>query len=436
MPYAWIQFAAAKQALLNRLANSTFWTNAEAGLYINEALRTWNSLTETWQIDFTFVSTSAQTWFDFSTSSFVLPNPPTNPRQRTLKDTDLYTMMEYHLMEPPTGGTWTGTSQFSITDLQDALQRRRDEVIQLTGCNLVQLSIPSSMTQTRLTIPDTVLEPRRLRFVPDAFFGLPVTLLREDTQAWQVFEPLVLGESAIPTAWSVATSPALAIDVNTAPNVPGTFDMIALQSGSPFAVPASTLLGVPDDFAWVVKFGALADLLSRDSEATDRQRAAYCASRYTEGIKIMQKSNWMLQGAVDGRLAEIVALDSLDRYEPEWERQVLWSTLVVAGTDFMAPCTVLATHGITATLIGNQPVPSADTEYLQIPRDVYDAVLGYALHLAAFKLGGTEFSDTVPLAKNFFDLAQKENKRLQNMALFADVLEEEGRQESLVVERY
>ncbi|CAM6006578.1 unnamed protein product [Sphagnum balticum] len=41
---------------------------------------------------------------------------------RTSTDVQSYTMLEYMLLEPPSGGTWTGTTQFAISDLQTALQ--------------------------------------------------------------------------------------------------------------------------------------------------------------------------------------------------------------------------------------------------------------------------------------------------------------------------
>src|SRR5271157_1308287 len=133
--YIWITYLQARQQLAARLADSAniFWTDDELKFYFCEALRTWNALTEQQNADFAFTATSAATWYDLSTLTG-------SPRLRTLTDAYLYTAMQYALLEPPTGaGTWTGTSQFSLADLQYALQRRRDEVIQISGCNLKQL---------------------------------------------------------------------------------------------------------------------------------------------------------------------------------------------------------------------------------------------------------------------------------------------------------
>src|SRR5271154_3798726 len=110
--YQWLTWLQAQQALAARLADpsNVFWTIPENKLYLTEALRTWNALTEIWNIDFAFTANPSTAWFNIS----ILPG---SPRLRTVTDTDLYNLMEYHLLEPASGGTWTGTTQFSIADL-------------------------------------------------------------------------------------------------------------------------------------------------------------------------------------------------------------------------------------------------------------------------------------------------------------------------------
>ena len=424
--FEWLTLSQAQGALAARLAdpNNIFWTQAELTLYIQEALRTWNALTEQWNSDFAFTATPASgVWFNLSTLA-------SSPRLRTLTDSYLYTLMQYHLLEPPTGaGTWTGTSQFSLADLQFALQRRRDEMIQVSGCNLAQLpNIPSTPNVRRTFFPDSTLEPIRTRFLYDSS---AVTLSREDTLAFDAFEPSHLQTSQLPSAWSVVTGPPLAMDVDTAPNVAGQYDVLALMAGLSFAPPAATLLGVPDDWAWVAKWGALADLLSRDSEATDRLRADYCLKRYLDGLKIMRASNWLLTATINGIPCDTPSVRETDAFQPEWENNATaWPSLVTAGIDFVAPCpTASGLVGVSMILVGNAPVPSLSGDYVQISRDAWDAVLGYAQVLASFKMGGAEFKSTQDLEKDFFLAASETNKRLLNLGLFVDTIRKEGERE-------
>lgn len=430
--YQWITYLQARQALAARLADPTnvFWADVECGLYLIESLRTYNALTEVWNTDYAFSPAAPQVWFDLSTL-------PGSPRTRTLTDTYLYILMQYHLLEPPSGGTWTGTSQFSISDLAGALQRRRDEMIQVSGCNLAQLPPLLTTPNTRRTVfADSTLEPRRARFIPDS--GAPTTLNREDNLAWDKFETQHLQQTGTPANWSVIAGPPLAMDVDIAPNVPGAYDVLSLQAGANFFPPAATLLNVPDDFAWVAKWGALADLLGRDSEATDRPRADYCLKRYMDGLKIMKQSNWLLLARINGLPVDTPSVREMDGYAPEWENNATaWPSLVTAGMDLCAPCPVAGSGpmGVLCTLVGNAPVPVLDADFVQCSRDTFDVILDYAQTLASFKMGGEEFAATKDLERNFFQYAIETNKRLAKMGLFPDLLKLEGKKQDIAQPR-
>ena len=128
--FTWLTLSAAISQLRQRLnitpSNSSLWTTNELTIYIQQCLRIFNSLTWTWKKDFTF--NSANLWNS-------LGSVAGSPRLRTITDTYCYTELEYMLMEPPSGSTWTGTNQFNISVLSDALQGTRDDMIQLSNCN-------------------------------------------------------------------------------------------------------------------------------------------------------------------------------------------------------------------------------------------------------------------------------------------------------------
>src|SRR6516165_5898452 len=122
--YQWLTYLDARNQLSQRLYDTakSWTTDAELGIYIQQALRLFNCLTSWWKTDYTFNPWSVWNSFGLLADS---------PRKRTVTDIDCYTIMEYLLLEPPTGGTWTGTPQFDISNLSEALQKRRDEVIMI-----------------------------------------------------------------------------------------------------------------------------------------------------------------------------------------------------------------------------------------------------------------------------------------------------------------
>ena len=312
MNYSWLQFSTATQQLSSRLADSSnvFWSYAECQLYIQKALRMFNAMTFTWKADFTYNPTSLWNSLGLLASS---------PRLRTLTDTNSYTMMEYMLLEPPTGGTWTGTSQFTISDLSQALQFRRDEMLQVSNCNQLLLqNIALTPNTRRTTLPDTVIDVERVRYLPVT--GSPNTLYRDDTVAQEFYEAGYLqASSGTPQTFMLSSEPPLSWDVDITPNQPGTYEAVVLESGAPFDPPTATLLGIPNDFAWALEWGALADLLGRESEATDRQRASYCLRRYQDGLNLLLKTPWAMLGKVNGVACDMPSIVEMDRYLPEWD---------------------------------------------------------------------------------------------------------------------
>jgi hypothetical protein len=334
-------------------------------------------------------------------------------------------MMEYMLLEPPTGGTWTGTSQFTISDLSQALQRRRDEMLQISNCNQLLLqNIALTPNTRRTTLPDTIIDVERVRYLPVT--GSPNTLYRDDTVAQEFYEAGFLQmPSGTPQTFMLSSEPPLTWDVDIAPNRPGKYEAVVLESGTAFSPPTATLLGIPNDFAWALEWGALADLLGRESEATDQQRASYCLRRYQDGLNLLLKTPWAMLARVNGVACDMPSIVEMDRYMPEWDSTPtsFGPCVVLGGIDFLAAPTG---SGIGVTVLANAPVPSADTDYVQVSRSNWDVVLDLAQSLACFKMGGAEFQQGLELESRAIQACAVENSRLKSTGSFADILVQRG----------
>jgi hypothetical protein len=427
--YQYLTLTQAIAALRGRLQNASYWTDAELTLWLQDALRLWNAATETWRLDYALTpQTTPNLWNNLGTLA-------DNPRLRTVTDAQLYTRMQYMLLEPPSGaGTWTGTSQFDLASMQYALDKRRNEVIQVASCNMAVLTLPSTPNTRSVAFPDTTLEPVRTRFIPGAGWGNPIWLSREDATSFDYWEPNYNQTIATPSAWDVITQPVLSLAVDTAPNVPGTYEAIVLQSGPAFAPPAATLLGVPDDWSFLPMMGALADLLDSEPERTDPTRAKYLRMRYEQGLKIIRGANWMVDASGENASSDVMSLMRADQYDPGWDNggTSAFSEIIVGGMDFLA---APYDTSVLLALVGNMPFPTTGGGFLQVPRDVADVVLDYAQHLAMFKVGGEYFQATAPLYQGFLKAAMDTNKRLAQLGLYADVVKQEGRVQELDVPR-
>ena len=429
--YTWLPVATAVQQLAQRLnnPNMVFWVYDELLTYISTSLRQFNSLTWMWRADFQY-NDPVNIWNS-------LGSLPGSPRLRTITDQQVYAELEYMLLEPSNNtSTWTGTSQFNISVMSQALQRRRDEVIQLTNCNQVlSTGIPLTPNTIRTELDDQTIDVERVRYIPAT--GIPNTLYRDDTVASEWYEATLYQlQPGTPQTFSLSSEPPLSWQVDIAPNQPGTYEAIVLQSGAPFNPPTPTPLGIWNDHAWILIWGALADLLGQESEAKDAERSAYALKRYQDGLQLMLKSPWISLGKVNNVAVSLDSIVSLDRYDPEWDSNPsgFGPVIVVGGQDFVgAP----VGQGIGLTVLGNAPIVDAGTgTWLQVSRSDWDCVILLAQARAAWKQGGAEFKASLELEKAALQMAAAENTRLRSLGAFSDVIDQRGNQQERDMNRF
>lgn len=445
LPFSYATLAQTRQVLANRLydSNMVFWTSAELTLYIQEALSTWNALTQYWRGDFVFPlsSETSEGWGEGgwgeggwgggntgSTSWYDLTQQANTLRPYTVTDQALYTLMEYQLLEPATGVRWTGTSMFTINDLINAVQRRRDEMLSVTGCTIAlstQLATPGVV---RNYLTDSVLDVRRIAYFPNPASptdsaAVPSVLWPEDAWSFQAFENgYSTAPPGTPNYYALSTQPPLSFDTDLGPNRASAYELLTVNAGPALSTAAATILNIPTDYAWVLKWGALADLLSKESEAKDETRAAYCNQRYQQGLKLLMNSPALLQFRINNVPLWIDSVRAADEYQTDWEAQTPGApqNVFVAGLNLIAisPSPDTNIYSAMATVVMNAPLPVNDTDPVQISRDVYDVIIDYSQHLALFKCGGAEFTQTKELYNRMVRMAATINAKLEEMGCF------------------
>lgn len=433
--YGFITFAQLESALLQRLQDTSgvFTTPAEAAIYLTEALRVLNSQTAAgtsgqWAVDYQFDFLPGDTWKSLNVAG--------SPRQRTVTDAQVETQMEYMLMEPPTGQVWTGTNQFNITNLSQALQFRRDELLQLTGAHTINQLLISPTNSQRTLLTDSTLDLRRVRWIPDSTVSTesPYALSRGDVTSANAYGDTLAIEPGSPDAWRITANSPLAFDVSCPPNFPGQWDLLLLYAEPSLTPPTPSPLGLPDDWCWVAMYGALADCLSNSPEATDLARAKYCRMRYERGMKAMMTLPWLLNATVAKLPVGTPSFKAMDAWAQNWENT--WPAsdpqIVVGGMDFvaLAPFPTTAAVSSILTVVGSAPVDP--TQPVQLSRDAIDAVLAYSQHLAMFKCGGADFLSTLPLLTQFDEYCATQNRRFAALGIFRpEMLQEGDRADSL-----
>jgi hypothetical protein len=391
--------------------NNVRWTKVELEIYLREALQTWNALTEHTHETGTFETSGTTAFYDLSQVIATI-------RGYTITDQQLISSMLYTLLEPPQNpsawGTWSGSQQFSLADLASALQYRRDQFLRETGAILTrQLLTIAPPPDGRILLPEAVIEPRRAAWLstPDA---KSTPLLRDDEWGYDHFGlEWMQTPTRPPETFSVGTSPPLVMQVSPPPQDTGTLDLVSINRGA-VLTPATgpTLLGIPDDWTWVVKFGALADVLSKDGLSQDLGRAAYFESRFRHGVKLAQIAGVVLTARINNIPCLIDALSDVDTYFPTWQTTPgNLARILTAGHNLVAvvpppgPLPGGEPWAVTVDVVANALVPESFYADLQIGPEVYDIILDYAEHLALIKDGPAMVDQTQPLLDRFLRAA-------------------------------
>lgn len=392
------------------------WTALELTRYLVEAVRTWQALTSNTIEQGSFFTATNAPFYDIPT---VLPAL----RAYTLRDRDLILDIEYALMEPPTPTAWTGTPQFILNDLVVALEHRRDRFLYETGMivNRFLMTVLSPPASGRIAFDPSIMTIRRVAY-QNTLTGATYPLSRDDEWSLQSFLRTWPAQTALPATrdpqvYSVGLTPPLTLQVGPPLSSPGVLDLLVISrtgvggQTTPCLDPnngSGIFLGVPDDWAWVVKFGALAELLNQQGVTYDPQRAGYCESRWRHGLSLARTASTVLAARINGQPISLDSVPNFDSYRRSWQRTSGVPTAGgLAGNNLVAltPVPTGAGHTVTLDLVRNMPVPAVGADCVGMEGEALDALLDYAQHLALFKEGPEQLRGSMDLLDRFFRFA-------------------------------
>jgi hypothetical protein len=438
-PYSYVSLGVARQQLAQRLFDSgqVFWSPSELNLILTEALQTWNALTAMWRNDFLFSSVPNTTWYDLSQQANTL-------RPYTVPDTFIYQSILFHLLEPPTGPV---SLQLTTDDIVNAVQRRRDEILSTTSCTQTRRLVPA--VNGRITLPDTVLDVRRMAYMPafvprggygSGYYGQGLygrsprnfiqgyVMWPEDAWAMQSFNyTYTLQPPGKPSTYLMSTEPPLSFDTDRPPDTAGQYELLTVEAGGTLSFTAPSTFTIPDDWTHVIKWGALADLFGRQSNAADPLRQSYCENRYKMGLMLLAKAPALLAMRNGNVPLQVDAIRAADYYNTNWQAEPVGAPgdALYSGLNLVALSPIPdagpapgTPYSLTATVVENAPVPIADGDPVQCSRGDLDVILDYAVHVCLVKVGGAEFTSSIPLFERFLKQASIYGLKLAELGEF------------------
>jgi hypothetical protein len=441
MAYTYLTLAEARADLLQRLGDpdGVFWRSAEVDGYLTEAIQTWQVAALYHKTRASFNTTPGAPFYDLSP---LLSDGASLVLERTLTPAQIITRIIYHLMENQgtdvDGTAWVGTEMFSLNDLTQAVYRRVNRFLEETGQIVTRATQVVSAGEGIVELNQNIIDVRRAAWT--TIEGVTTTLWRSseyvaDSQFndWNV-------SPGTPEAYSLAVRPVTTLQLIPAPIDNGTLDLLTVDTSIVTSVP------IFNDFGWVIKWGAMADLLGQEGEANDPERSKYCEQRWAEGVQLAKIMSTVLRTMINGVSVQTCALFDFDAQQPDWQDSVLDAatnaatpnTPAMAGPNMLAlypvPDLTLAVpegnHSITMDVVRNAIIPVNDGDLVQIGKEFLAVILDYAQHLASFKCQGGEFMATYAHYERIFRAAANENARLmENSDQFPilAVLEEKDR---------
>lgn len=233
---------------------------------------------------------------------------------------DLLNEIQYHLVEPPNTGDSYFSEQWTREEVLGYARNRQNTFLKDSALLLKRVALVYTPGQQRQPLPvDWVITQRIVWADSD---GTYKELPRSDgwdadygQSTWNVDTP------AKPEVYMDEELPSLVVNIVPTPSNTGTPEILYVYqvplplsdfnstmridefapyprvAGMPIqdryrwtsvglSLPIASLpLEAPDDFCPAIKYGVMADMLSKVGRGQDLVRAAYCESRYQEGLE-------------------------------------------------------------------------------------------------------------------------------------------------------
>lgn len=425
MLYTHTTWAAFIQKFRERMDDTgVFYTNTgpypELQGILQESLRVWNNLTHRHKTRINLNLVPGQMYYDLHT----LGNFP-----KTVTDAQLAFEMAYHLMEVP-----SSTSMFSGSQFLGALQRRRDQFLMDTGILLTEANgNPVIPGEVMLTFPSKIIDARRV--VWRTANGTRKNLWKEDEfSADTSYNPWRYEPRSTPWGFALLRSQPIQMRVMPPSTAPGLVDILAVENGATLTIAPPQWIGVPDDFAQTVRWGAMADLLSLENEVRDPERSQWCEQQYQEGLEIVKLRPIVTGAQIEGKWLPVGTMADLDSSMLNW-MNTTGRPRVLGANGFTLAVGPMpdAPYKITLDMLESTIVdPAGD---VQVGLEELDILLDYGQYLGTFKQGGAEFKDCQRFHDKFLREAGLVNSRVRASSIYKEVVELSGRQEENVRKR-
>src|ERR1700728_2193613 len=416
------------QRLGANLAGQDFWVTAELDLYVRQAIREFQVLTDYWRNKITLPAAANTPFYDLHALGAI---------PYTVNDTDILAQVGYHLLEyDGTQPNFINTLQFTQGAATAAFDQRREEMLGETRLVVTQYAgnAPGpTPPASRIVLSSGVIQIHRAEWF-DAISSAWNLLNRTDELGAYGWSYQWAGTPATdPQAYSVAVTRPFQVQLIPPPSNPGQVGLL-ITACNPYTFTGTPqLINIPDDSAYALPWGILASMLNQDAQSRDYPRAMYAQKRFRDALTVLKSWPCVMNAYPAGIQYLPSTLFALDHWQAGWRNVTPGqpNVVAVAGRTLvvLSPAPSAASN-IPLDCVVNSPASVASrTATFDLAGDIVTAILDNGQHLACLKLQGEEFEATVPLYNEFLTVAEeyadRERSQSINWNALRGVVEEE-----------
>lgn len=205
-----------------------------------------------------------------------------------MTDQELLNEIQYHMLETPNDGASWISELWTDTEVLSYINSRQQRFLTETGIVVSRATLTTIPNTPRHTLPQDWIATRRM--VWKTLTGNSYTPVHK--MSWETADngaitwPHDTGVSR-PNGYIESSDMTRTLEVHLVPAVSDGGILQAWYLAQPTEVLGSgTTFSLPDECLAIIKWGVMADMLSKEGRSHDPERAAYCELRWQEGIDI------------------------------------------------------------------------------------------------------------------------------------------------------
>ena len=187
--------------------------------------------------------------------------------------------IQFHLLETPDDGVTWGSGIWTQAEVVGLINERVSRWLVETGVIQTRITIAVAAGTVGVDLPTDWIEIRRVAWNSVEIPRVTLLELEADMPDWE-------DVTGVPSRYMEVPAPSLTVRLARAPTLAGTLDVIGVREPTAINASCASIFPIPDEWTPYIKWGVIADLLSKEGEANDPQRASLCETRWKEGVML------------------------------------------------------------------------------------------------------------------------------------------------------